>query len=333
MDPNRCEPVTLIAMLKNSTVEAVGLSAGVEVLELWAEEHASLLLGGQRAVVHCNKLRELSFHGLSGCDGCSGDFSFLRHLHTSGQLTSLDLSHLALYHIPGELRYATALRRLDLSGNSNLGSLGPEEFAPLSALTNLTSLDLAYCEIEEVPLSLLSLKCLQHLSLANNGISELGIVSHMAGLTWLNVGGCHELDMCNPHLPTCQIINLSSTDFPAYILPSNSEAFLPALKAVQLVGWQCSVGMPFETLPSLEEIYIEVEGDEDDETILPTAAFFISCAGISALRKVAITHPGCSGLENFKEFMDGVVDFVRARPDVEFDFSEEMGNMSTMLFR
>jgi hypothetical protein len=41
--------------------------------------------------------------------------------------------------VPGELRFATALRHLDLAGNCCLGSLEPEGFTPLAALTNLTS--------------------------------------------------------------------------------------------------------------------------------------------------------------------------------------------------
>jgi hypothetical protein len=198
-------------------------------------------------------------------------------------------------------------------------------------------LDLGRCDMEEVPLSLLSLTGLQHLSLASNDISKLDIVQYMPRLTSLNIGRCsvQPMGLRNPCLPTCQVINLASTGFSAWSLERDGATFFPALRAVQLLSWQCTVHTPFEMLPTIEEIYIEVEDEEeadDDDTCLPMAAFFTSCAGIPALRKVAMMHPGGSGLENFKEFMDGVVDLVRARPDVEFDFSNGMGDSSNMLF-
>ena len=132
-------------------------------------------------------------------------------------LEELNICGCDIRHLPNSLRNLTALKKLDLSGNSNLKSL-PEDTG--SKLQNLEELDMSGCGLQQFPSSLSNLTALKKLSLSNNSdLKNLpeGIGSKLQNLEELILRDCglEKLPLSLALLKRLDVANCQLTGLPS----------------------------------------------------------------------------------------------------------------------
>ena len=232
-------------------------------------------------------------------------------------LEELNLSDCGLQQFPISLSNLTALKKLDLSRNSELKSL-PEDIG--SKLQNLEELNLRGCGLQQFPISLSNLTALKKLNLSGNselkslpedigsklqnleeldlwrcGLQQLPIsLSNLTALKKLNLGGNSELKSLPEDIGS-KLQNLEELDLwrcGLQQLPI-SLSNLTALKKLNLGGNSELKSLPEDIgskLQNLEELYLSTCGLQQ---------FPISLSNLTALKKLDLS--GNSELKSLPE--------------------------------
>ena len=151
--------------------------------ELDRRERTNPRLEEERSLREVRQM-DLSYQGMAITLPSRG----LRKLSNSMSLSKLDLSHSQLYELPAAIGFLPSLTHLFLNDNY-LSSLQPKI---IRRLVNLQELDLRNNKLNDFPLNIIDLSCLQRLSvqgnpLRNDDARKLMMVAHEK--RWIDIAG------------------------------------------------------------------------------------------------------------------------------------------------